>query len=107
MQEKLLKIINNYGVLPQLKYFQSEIFELNEAIIRYEEFNEHIENLEVYDFDETEIKEEHIAEEIADVLVMLKQIQYFYKIEDKDIEEVMNYKIERQLERIKNLEEED
>ena len=100
MKEELLKIINNYGVRSQLKYFQSEVFELNEAIIRYEEFNNHIGNLEVYDIDETELKKEHIAEEIADVMVMLKQFQYYYEIEDKEIEEIMKYKIERQLSRI-------
>ena len=37
MNEKLRRIINHYGVKKQLKYFQSEIFELNEAIIQYEE----------------------------------------------------------------------
>ena len=35
MKEKLLKIINHYGVMLQLKYLQSEVFELNEAIIRH------------------------------------------------------------------------
>ena len=35
MNEKLLKIINHYGVMPQLKYFQSEVFELNEAIAMF------------------------------------------------------------------------
>ena len=34
MNEKLRKIINHYGIDKQLKYFQSEVFELNEAIIR-------------------------------------------------------------------------
>lgn len=38
MKEDLLKIINTYGVMPQLKYFQSEVFELNEAIIKYEDY---------------------------------------------------------------------
>ena len=33
--------------------------------------------------------------------IMLKQFQYYYGIEDKEIEEVMKYKIDRQLERIK------
>ena len=33
MKDKLLKIIKNYGVIPQLKYFQTEVFELNESII--------------------------------------------------------------------------
>ena len=35
-KEELLKIINTYGVMPQLKYFQSEVFELNEAIFEKE-----------------------------------------------------------------------
>lgn len=102
MKENLLKTINHYGVVPQLKYFQSEVFELNEAIIRYEELNNHICDLEVYDIDETELKKEHIAEEIADVMVMLKQFQYYYGIENKQVEEVMKYKINRQLERLNN-----
>ena len=44
----------------------------------------------------------HIAEEIADVMVMLKQFQYFYEITDKNIEDIMKQKISRQLERIEN-----
>ena len=96
MKEKLLEIINNYGVMPQLKYFQSEIFELNEAIMEYEhdEYN-YYEPVE-------ENHKSHIAEEIADVMVMLKQFQYHYKIRDEHIEVIMEQKIDRQLERIAN-----
>ena len=39
MKEDLLKIIQHYGVMPQLKYFQSEVFELNESIINAENYN--------------------------------------------------------------------
>ena len=95
MKDDLLKIISFYGVMPQLKYFQSEIFEMNEAIIKYENIPNGI-----YEHIKNEYKE-HIAEEIADITVMLKQFQYYYGIEDKEIEEVMKYKIDRQLERIK------
>lgn len=101
MKEDLLKIINHYGVLSQLKYFQSEVFELNEAIIDYE----HDTGLRL-DADDNwyygHKSKEHIAEEIADVMVMLKQFQYYYGIEDEQIEEVMRYKINRQLERLNN-----
>lgn len=94
MKEDLLKIINTYGVMPQLKYFQSEVFELNEAIINYS-------YVEVYKGSPAEISQrEHIAEEIADVLVMLNQFQHYYGISDEEIWEVMKYKIDRQLERI-------
>ena len=101
MKKKLLKIINKYGLIPQLKYFQSEVFELNEAIIQMQNKKWEMEGKTpeiveptLYDF------RLHIAEEIADVMVMLKQFQYYYRIEDKEIEEVMKYKIERQLSRI-------
>ena len=96
MKDDLHKIISFYGVIPQLKYFQSEVFELNEAIISAE----HSRCVGITR-DVAPICIEHIAEEIADCMVMLKQFQYHYGIEDKEIEEVMKYKIDRQLERIK------
>lgn len=91
MKEQLKEIINHYGVMKQLKYFQSEVFELNEAII----------NAEYLPFqDKKDIN--HIAEEIADVEVMLNQFKEYYHIDGNDIMEVMKEKVERQLERIKN-----
>lgn len=105
MEDKLLQIINHYGVMHQLKYFQSEVFELNEAIITYEFASADNVNLEVLE----EIKKwdlykfkEHIVEEISDVLVMLKQFQYKYGITEEEVEEMMLFKSGRQLERIKN-----
>jgi len=93
MEEKLLKIINHYGVLPQLKYFQSEVFELNEAII-CEEISKHDDEVNNY----KSIKD--IAEEIADVCVMLLQFKEYYHIDGNDILRIMNKKIDRQLDRI-------
>lgn len=95
MKDDLLKIISFYGVMPQLKYFQSEVFELNEAIIKYENIPNGI-----YEHIKNEYKE-HIAEEIADITVMLKQFQYYYGITDEEIINNMQFKIKRQLERIK------
>lgn len=99
MEDKLLKIISFYGVIPQLKYFQSEVFELNEAIIIYENERPHCDD----EADEDYIKmlKEHIAEEIADVQVMLNQFREYYGITDEDVKEIMIKKIDRQLERIK------
>lgn len=94
MKEDLLKIINHYGIKHQLKYIHNEYFELDEAIVDYwhEEYD-YYEQAENY-------HKKHIAEEIADVMVMLKQFQYLYEIKDKQIEDIMKYKIKRQLERI-------
>lgn len=96
MKNDLLKIINTYGVLPQLKYFYSEVYELSEAIINAED-----NRLIGISRKPSELAIEHIAEEIADVTVMLKQLQYYYGIEDKDINDIMISKIDRQLNRIK------
>ncbi len=100
MKEDLLKIFKHYGELPQLKHFNSEVFELNEAIINYETINN-------YDKEESNFKIygnrlliEHITEEIADVLVMLSQFIEYYKIHPNDILMTMAQKINRQLKRI-------
>ena len=87
MKDKLLEIINHYGVMPQLKYFQSEVFELNEAIIKHEASGGEY---------------QHIIEEISDVMVMLGQFISYYEIENDEINEIMQQKTDRQLERIKN-----
>ena len=88
MDKKLLQIINHYGVLPQLKYFQSEVFELNEAIIRAENPYEPIQDID------------HITEELADCEVMLLQFKEYYHIDGNNILRIMNEKIKRQLKRI-------
>ena len=95
MKEDILKIINHYKVLPQLKYFQSEVFELNEAIITFE-------NGDCWSNSGIELNKEHIAEEIADVMVMLEQFRLYYDIPTVDIRKVMEYKVKRQIERIEN-----
>ena len=87
--DKTEEIINYYGVLPQLKYFQSEVFELNEAIISFE--------------NESGKKGiDDIAEEIADCYVMLEQFRKHYDISIEDIKKIGRKKIDRQIERIEN-----
>ena len=81
MDNKLLTIFNTYGKSHQVSKLLEEVGEFIETII-----NEDKENM---------------VQEMADCMVMLKQFQYYYGIEDKEIEEVMKYKIDRQLERIK------
>lgn len=91
MKDKLLQIINHYGIMPQLKYIHSEYFELDEAIIQFD-WNDEIHN--------QKYAIECVAEEIADIMVMLKQFQYYYEIPDKTIKAIMDFKIDRQLDRI-------
>lgn len=89
MKKDLLKIINHYGIRNQLKYIHSEYFELDEAVMSAE-FSSSMMRSDI----------RHIAEEISDTMVMLKQIQYYYGITDDEIRNIMQEKIERQLRRI-------
>jgi uncharacterized protein YabN with tetrapyrrole methylase and pyrophosphatase domain len=97
MEEKLLKIINHYGVNNQLRQFNEEAFELQEIILDYEFSSENLPK-------QHEICKEqflnHITEEIADCYVMLDQFQFYYGIKDEEIWEMMNFKIDRQLKRM-------
>lgn len=98
MKENLLKIINHYGLMKQLKYIHSEYFELDEAILNYENYEDLV---DIEEGTKNSLKNDIIGE-IADIMVMLRQIQYHYGISDEDIEAVMNYKVGRQLDRIRN-----
>lgn len=110
MKKDMLKIMNYYGIKKQLKYFQSEIYELNEAVIQHEEHKRNPIDI-ILNAMEPVIatlnnrkavnSTDAIRDEIADVMVMLKQIQYHYGIDDIDVTNIMKSKIERQLERIK------
>ena len=81
-----------------MKHFHSEVYELIEAIQDFEWFNVTVAGCQP----KNELKkyEEHIVEEIADVMVMLEQFKINYKIPNKKITTLMQMKIERQLERI-------
>lgn len=91
MKDKLLKIVNHYGLLNQLKYLHTEYFELDQAIINYEQVHHIFEDIE---------SKNHIIEELADVYNMLLQIQLNYRITDEELARNMKYKIDRQLDRI-------
>ena len=99
MKNDLLKIITHYGVNAQQRQLAEEVFELQEAITTHE-----LKNSVSYEIPLTEIVEtkEHIAEEIADVMVLLNQFKAYYDIPNETILVFMRGKVNRQLERIKN-----
>ena len=95
MKEDLLKIIKHYGVNAQQRQLAEEVFELQEAITGYEN-----------DYEGLNMGNDtnHIAEEIADVMVMLNQFKAYYGIPNETILECMRGKVNRQLEKIKKIE---
>jgi DNA-binding transcriptional regulator GbsR (MarR family) len=96
MKEKEKQIIEHYGVIPQLKYMQTEMFEFIEAVIEREihwNFDTEIQDIKPLD--------KHIEEEYADLTMMLEQIKVYYNLNEESIQKIKEQKIERQLERIK------
>ena len=83
-KDKLQMIADHYGIKEQLRQLAEECCEL--AV----EANHSARK-------GTTVK---IIEEIADVAIMMEQIIYLAGIDRKDIDEVIDYKLNRQLERI-------
>lgn len=81
------RICLHYGASAQKVKAREELFELEIAI-----FNE---NLELD-------SREHVIEEMSDVYVMLEQLKLIYKVTDEELMDIIDFKIRRQLERIKN-----
>ncbi len=106
MEEKLLKIINHYGVNNQQRKLQEEVFELQEAIYDYENtyyepYTDSIEERSVSEEEQKEPLREHIAEELADVMVLLEQFKLYYDISSEEITNIFWSKVNRQLDRMK------
>lgn len=85
MKNNLLKIIRHYGLKNQLRKLNEEVFELIEAIRDTRFF----------------LSKTHIEEEFADVMVLLSQIKHYYNLDSNKLKKIMDYKINRQLERMK------
>lgn len=93
MKNKLLKIIQHYGIDNQLRKFSEENFELIEAIIKMT----HPKFTGYMYIDELK---QNIKEEIADNLVLLSQFILYYNINLDEIEEIFKQKVDRQLKRM-------
>ena len=99
-KDNYLKIINHYGINNQQRKLAEEVFELQEAIMELQHYEEY-----ACDFDyQTTLKKqkEHITEELADVIVILEQFKRYYNIPDDEIEKIKEFKVKRQMERIDN-----
>lgn len=96
MESKLRDIINYHGVSYQLKYWQGEVYELIEAI---SDLEVKLKTIDKYGIDYTreDFLEDfnHIAEEIADNMNMLKEFQLYYDFSDTKINDIMEFKANR------------
>lgn len=87
MDEDKLKIINHYGIRPQLKKLSEEVYEFQEAVLMDDNSEEAL---------------DHIIEEFADVELIMDQFKEFFEIDHTKVSEQKVFKLMRTLERIKN-----
>ena len=108
MKEKLLGIINHYGIDNQQRKLQEEVFELQEIITKVEllkylnKLSEEQDEAPIWKIEEYY---KYIEEEMADVHVLLSQIYYYYGLDNQKITRIMEEKVNRQNERIMKEEE--
>lgn len=113
MHKRIRYILNYFGIKNQLKKFNEEVFELNETVIKYLnkgaiEFA--LENIiytvaSLLNIEHTDYKK-NIKEELADVYLMLKQIQLHFNISEEELQKNISYKVNRTIKRIEKLEKE-
>lgn len=99
--DKLLEIINRFGLNHQKRKFAEESFEFIEAVTDYENGLE----WEKFDYRLNACNKAAITEELADCMVLLRQFIVFLQIPEDEVEKMVEYKINRTLERMKNGEE--
>ena len=88
-EDKVKEIAEHYGIKNQLRQLAEECSELSVESSHSARKG-------------TTVK---IIEEMADVMIMIEQVVYLAKIDKCDIEDCINYKINRQLKRIEEEEE--
>ena len=97
-REKARAILKHYGEKSQRRQLIEECSELIQAICKYDREM----NAEKFNAEKVGNLENEIAGEIADVLIMIEQlkISMFYGDGVNLIDCMINYKLDRQLERI-------
>ena len=99
--EAIKKIADTYRFSEQSRQLSEECAELIIAV------NKYYRKCDKLSFTPSEYLDilhcvSNIKEEIADVTIMLEQIKYLLNISDTDIEQIIEQKLNRQLERIDN-----
>lgn len=91
-REQIQLIADHYGYEPQSRQLIEEMAELTQAINKAWRCGD--------DFDNLLVQKRNIAEEIADVTIMLDQMKHLLSFSDSYIEEIIEKKLCRQLKRI-------
>lgn len=97
--EAIKKISQHYGYDTQSRQLIEEMAELTQAINKYWRKQLSL-GAFPYPLEENSKEEKAIIEEIADVEICISQLKYLLCIKDADINDIIEQKLNRQLERI-------
>ena len=86
LTKKLMMIADFYGFDSQMQKLSEELEELNDEVVN---LKDEISNSEAV----------HLASEIADVKILIAQLEYLFEIEDL-VEIAIDYKVNRQVKSI-------
>lgn len=87
IEDKAIKeIVYHFGSYGQISKAVEELIELAEVLIK--------------DVNKSELIRDHLYEELADVEIMLAQLKYIYNIDPEGLNQEIERKIERTLQRI-------
>lgn len=101
MIDKYMFIMNHFGPLKQAQKIEEESKEIIEAINEIEEMFDKGEDYNDEDFfEQINAKRVHVVEEMGDLLNVLSQFIFLYDIEKKELDSVMNFKVDRTIQRI-------
>lgn len=84
--EKLKAIILHYGLSAQTSKAVEELIELSEILVKY--------------MNKGDLDRDELYEEMADVLIMVEQLKIIYNIDTAALQQVIDMKIDRTLERM-------
>ena len=90
-------IINNNGVIRQVIDQNGHKMQ---SVIAIEEMSELTKELSK--MIRNKGNHNHLVEELADVMICLMQVREMYNIKDNELQNMINYKLERLKERLKN-----
>lgn len=94
-----LEIIEHFGYRCQMKKLNEEVFEFLEAVDKYEdELAFHL----IGDKVGENLLRDCVVEEMGDILILLTEFIAKYEIGKDELDEVMDYKLDRTLGRIKS-----
>jgi len=99
INKKIMKIAEAYGYKSQSIIMIEEMSELTKAICKIDRLEERADHLPM-NADDYEKAVKSLKEEIADVYIMLSQMQYHMDISNKELKKRMNKKLDRQIKRM-------